>query len=240
MVDTVRPPLTWPSGAWKMLKKLVRAWYTAEESGDEITQKAIAQIAGIQPSRLSMNKPFLQSIGIIETEGIRLTKEGKQFGLGLTHDNERVAREALQAIVKVNPILKQLLDVIRGRGPTDKEEFEAQVVMITKQGRNSDYFGTGVGVLEDMLLESGLVAMADNSLRPTRDVVPAEENHKAQIISQANLGEKTGSIGSSALRRIPIPVSTTTIWYVEVDEEPDESSLEKFIDMQKLIFNRPK
>jgi hypothetical protein len=238
MADAPKIPLTWPSGAWKMLKKLVRAWYTAEERGNEVTQRTIAQIAGVQPSRLSMNKPFLQSIGILETEGIHLTKEGRQLGLGLTHDNERVAKEALQGIVKANPILRQLLDVIRGRGPTDREEFEAQVVMITRQGRNSDYFGTGVGVLEDMLLESGLVAMVDNTLRPTREVTRADENHKTPAAYEERVVGKADAISMSGLRRIPIPVSASDIWYVEVSESPDEFMLEKFIDMQKLIFGK--
>ena len=239
MADASRS-ITWPAGAWKMLKKIVRAWYTAEESGNEITQRAVAQIAGVQPSRLSMNKPFLQSIGIVEMEGIRLTEEGKQLGLGLAHDNERVAKQALQSIIKANPVLRQLLDVIRGRGPTDREDFEAQVVMITKQGAQGDYFGTGVGVLEDILLESGLVVLADNSLRPTRDTGRGDENHKAPETPQRIVVEKSDVMSASGLRRIPIAVSAIDVWYVEVANDPDKVLLERFIEMQKLIFGSAK
>ena len=134
-------PIVWPNGAWKTLKKIIRAWHTVEGSGGEVTQRQIATIAKIQPSRLSVNKPFLQAIGILEAEGV-LTAEGKELGLGLTNDNERVTKQALQKIVKANPILRQLLDVIRGGGPTDEHDFEARVLVITKQGGQSANFNT--------------------------------------------------------------------------------------------------
>jgi hypothetical protein len=220
--------LVWPNGAWKTLKRIIRAWYTVEESGGELTQKAIAGIAKVQPSRLSVNKPFLQAIGIVQAEGITLTDEGKQLGLGLANDNERVAKQALQSIVKANPILRQLLDVIRGRGPTDKGDFEAQVVLITKQGRQTDYFGTGVGVLEEILLESGLVAMVDNSLRPTTNTEVKEEPKDGPGLNANKVPR---------LRQIPIAVSASKIWFIQIDENPDEAEIVRFIEMQKLIFS---
>jgi hypothetical protein len=224
--------LVWPNGAWKTLKRIVRAWYTVEQTGGELTQKAIAAIADIQQSRLSTNKPFLQTICIIEAGGIALTEEGKRLGLGLANENDLVVKQALQAIVKTNPILRQLLGVIRGRGPTDRAEFEAQVTMITKQGRQSDYFATGVGVLEEILLESGLVAMVDNNLRPASTELKEEPKDSLRETSHS-----VDAVVSTGLKRIPIAVSTESVWYVEVGEKPKPEEVQKFLDMQKLMFS---
>src|SRR5229473_263081 len=140
MADAPKAPLTWPTASWKMLKKIVRAWYTAEESGGEITQRGIAKIANVQASRVSMNKPFLQTIGIVQPEGIALTEGGKNLGLGVSNENEKVTQQALQRIIRENALLRQLLDIIKGRGTTDRTDFEAEVLILTKQGKGTPFF----------------------------------------------------------------------------------------------------
>jgi len=226
------PSLLWPAASWKVLKKIIRAWYTAESGGGEMTQRGVAKIAGLQPSRLSANKPFLQAVGIIEPEGISLTEGGKQLGLGLTTENERVTQQALQSIVRSNTLLKQLWNVIRGRGTTDSADFEAQVVLLTRLGQDSDYFSTGVNVLRDLLLESGLVGISENnSLRP--NITELKEEPKDSLRE----GPKAEASKVPGLRQIPIAVSTSKIWFIQIDENPDEAEITKFIEMQKLIFS---
>jgi hypothetical protein len=234
MADTSKAPLVWPPSSWAALRKIVRAWYTAGEGGKEITQKTIADIAGIQPSRLSMNKPFLQAVGIIEAESSDLTEEGKQFGLGLTNDNLIITQQALASIVRENAPLRQLFDVIRARGAMDKEAFEAQVIQITKQGKETDYFGTGVNVLREILVDSGLVQETEKGLR----ALTGEQ--KDVLDYRQRDAQNHGETNQQELRRIPIPVSAKSVWYVEVSQNPDEFELEKFIEMQKLIFSNPK
>lgn len=231
MADTSKAPLSWPTGSWKVLAKLIRAWYTAENSGGEWTQRTVAGLAKMQPSRVSVNKAFLQFVGIVQPEGIALTDAGKSLGLGLSNDNIRVTQQALQTIIRDNSILRQLVNIVRSRGTIDKEGFEAEVLLLTKQGRDTSGFTTGVGVLETILLESGLVGMSDNTLRPTKSdlgnepsLPKGEEDHKQD--------KKLG------LRQIPIPVNASTVWYIQVGENPEESDLDKFIEMQKLIFAR--
>jgi hypothetical protein len=231
MADAPKAPLSWPTGSWRVLTKLIRAWYTAEDGGGEWTQRTVARLANMQPSRVSVNKAFLQAMGIVQTEGIALTEAGKSLGLGLHNENARVTQQALQTIVRDNPILKQLFDIVRSRGTIDKEGFEAEVLLLTKQGRDTTGFKTGVGVLENILLESGLVGMSDNALRPTKTDIKDErplpkrdEDHKQD--------EKPG------LRQIPIPVNASTVWYIEVGENPEDRDLDKFIEMQKLIFGK--
>jgi hypothetical protein len=239
MADTPKAPFAWPVGSWRVLKKIIRAWYTAESEGGEWTQRTVAKIANLQPSRVSVNKAFLQAIGIVQPGGVALTEAGKNLGLGLSNDNAKVTEQTLQRIITENSILKQLLSIVRGRGTIDTEGFEAEVVLLTKQGRNTSGFSTGVGVLEDILLESRLVGISDNTFRPlqaqaTNELLLPKHEELRQPAQQPE-GKIPG------LRKIPIPVSASTIWYIEVGENPEANEIDKFIEMQKLIFgvNKP-
>jgi len=234
MADTSKVPFSWPSGSWRVLKKIIRAWYTADSEGGEWTQRTVAKIANLQASRVSVNKAFLQAIGIVQTEGIALTEAGKNLGLGLSNENSRVTQQALQRIIAENSILKQLLSIVRGRGTIDKEGFEAEVLLLTKQGRETSGFSTGVGVLEEILLESGLVGMSDNTLRPLQAQSKDEPLLPKRDELKQNGRQPEGKI--SGLRQIPIPVSASTIWYIEVSENPEANEIDKFIEMQRLIF----
>jgi hypothetical protein len=107
-------------------------------------------------------------------------------------------------------------------------------MLLTKQGRDTSGFSNGVGVLEGILLESDLVGMSDNTLRPMKtgllkDELPAPKKDEPKKDGRLP-GENPG------LRQIPIPVSASTIWYIEVGENPEDSEIDKFIEMQKLIF----
>src|SRR6266852_3436803 len=171
MADTSKTPLSWPTGSWAVLKKIIRAWYTAEDGGGEWTQRTVAELANVQASRVSMNKAFLQAIGIVQSEGIALTDAGKSLGLGLSNENARVIQQALQQIVRENFTLRHLLRIVHARGTIDREGFEAEIVILTKQGRETPGFVAGLGVLEDILTESGLIEMSDNSFRPAKGAV---------------------------------------------------------------------
>ncbi len=231
MPETAVQAFAWPKGSWELQKRIIRAWYAAGDGGSEFTQRKVAQLADVQPSQLSINKPFLQSIGIVETQGVALTEAGRNFGLGLFKENDRIQKQALQKIVRQCALLKHLLDVIRGRGSVDTDEFEAEITLTTKQGSSTSGFATGVAVLQEILRDSSLIEVSGNSLRPAQD--ETEEEKESLSKKESASDEKHGVTG---LRKIPIPVSASSIWYVEVDENPSEGEIEKFIEMQKLIF----
>jgi hypothetical protein len=239
MADTSKSSLTWPTGSWVILKRIIRAWYAAENSGDEWTQRTVSKLANVQPSRVSANKPFLQATGIIQSEGIELTDAGKTLGLGLYSNKDRVTQQALQKIVRDNSILKQLLSIVRGRGTIDEDGFEAEILLLTKQGPDTLGFSAGVGVLEDMLLESGLVEKSGNTLRPTTAELNSSDEVPPPPKKEDEPPPRNGRQFESkkpGLRQIPIPVSAATIWYIEVGENPEAGEIDRFIEMQRLIF----
>lgn len=236
MADTSRSTaFSWPTGSWKVLQVIIRAWYQAENSGEEWTQRTVADLADVQPSRVSVNKGFLQAIGVVQTEGIALTEAGKSLGLGLSNETKRVVQQALQRIIRDNSILWPLLLMIRSRGTIDNEDFEAEVVQLTKQGKSTQGFTPGVGVLEDIFVESGWVEKSGNVLRPIKS--ESGEDAKEQVtVPQRGEQYKEDKSNKSDLRKIPIPVSASMIWYIEVTENPDPADIDKFIEMQRLIF----
>ena len=235
MADTSKALFSWPTSSWRVLKRIIRAWYTAEDGGGEWTQRTVAKLANVQPSRVSANKAFLQVVGIVQQEGIALTESGRNLGLGLINENTRVTQQALENIVRSSGVLRQLVDIVRGRGTIDRPGFEAEVLLLTRQGKETSGFTTGVSVLEDMLLESGLVGMSDNAFRPIRTEVRDETVVMPKQTEQVKTGHGQRS-ENSGLRQIPIPVSANTVWYIEVSESPEKADIETFIAMQRLIF----
>jgi hypothetical protein len=235
MPEIVKPPFSWPSNSWTILKKIIRAWYAAEQGGNEVSQKRIAQMADAHQSQVSMNKAFLQSIGIVEPEGIKLTEAGKRYGLGLTNENVRVAQQGLQEIIKNCTLLRDLVDTVHARGNVEEADLEAELSLLTKQGKTNAGFATGASVLQGILLDSGEIEKVGTILKINKS--HADEDRKSPP-PRREIAAANEILPASGLRRIPVPVSAGSIWYVEVAENPDEFEVAKFLDMQKLIFSK--
>ena len=234
MPEALKAQFNWPKNSWTVLQRIIRAWYAAEEGGAEVTQKKIADMAGVQPSQVSINKAFLQDIGIIQKEGIALTEAGKRLGVGLSNENQRAVQQGLQQLIRDSWILKDLLDLIRGRGSLNESDFEIEVSLRTRQGKGNLGFTIGVSVLQDILTNSGLIGIEGNVMRPNKGQIEEEKKILPKDASQAIaiLGPESG------LRRIPIPVSASSVWYIQVGDNPEEGEIDKFIEMQKLIFGK--
>lgn len=219
----------WPKNSWTILSKIIRAWYSVETSGGEVTQKRIAEVAGVQQSQVSTNKAFLQALGIISPEGTSLSDAGKRVGIGFYNENENMTRQGLDQVIKGNQLLKGMLDIIRGRGSLKANDFYDEIAL--RIGGKTEGFVTGTAILVEILERSGVVEIKDNILRPTREVTAEQQPQ-----SEKENNSIPNRPASSGLNRIPIPVSTSSIWYVEVSESPKEGEIEKFLEMQKLMF----
>jgi len=230
VAETQKVVIQWPRNSWAILTKIIRAWYTAEQGDGDITQRKIADIAGVQPSQVSTNKAFLQAIGILTSDGSSLTEAGKRIGIGISGDNESMLREGLQLVIKGNALLSHMLDVIKGRGELKVKSFSDEIAL--RMNGKTDGFATGVTILQEILVSSGSIELAGDTLRPLRGRI--EERYR----DPENGGEKFKPQKPSdlGLKRIPIPVSTSSVWWVEVGEAPKEGEIDKFLEMQKLMF----
>jgi hypothetical protein len=222
-------PYPWPKNSWAILTKIIRAWYSVETGEGGVTQKKIADVAGVQPSQVSTNKAFLQAIGIIGTEGVSLTEAGKRVGIGLYNDNESMKRQGLEMIIKGNTLLKDTLDIVRGRGSLKVNDFLDEIAL--RVGGKTEGFVTGTAILLEILSLSGTIEIKDNTLRPLRGTVAEQPQ---QLEKEKN--SIPNKPANSGLNRIPIAVSTSSVWYVEVSETPKEGEIEKFLEMQGLMF----
>jgi|ERR1700676_271176 hypothetical protein len=221
----------WPRNSWAILTKIIRAWYTAEQGGGEVTQKKIAEIAGVQQSQVSTNKAFLQAIGIVNPEGISLTEAGKRIGIGLHNENEGMRQQGLQLIIKGNQLLRDMLDIIKGRGGLKTRDFSDEIAL--RIGGKTEGFVTGITILQEILVGSGLIEVVADTLRPLKG--RTEERH----LEPESKGEKLSPErpSESGLKRIPVPISTNSVWYIEVGEKPTPEEVQKFLEMQKLMFS---
>ena len=199
----------WPRNSWAILTKIIRAWYSVETGGGEVTQKKIAEVAGVQQSQVSTNKAFLQAISILSSEGLSLTEGGKRLGLGIYSDNENMKRQGFEQVIKSTPILKSMLDIVRGRGALKVDDFYAEVAL--QMGGKSEGFTTGTAILIEILTLSGAVKIADNTLRPLRSSDTTEQIQEVER-ERNSIPNKPGTAG---LNRIPIAVSTNSVWYIE-------------------------
>lgn len=222
-------PYPWPKNSWTILSRIIRAWY-AVETGGELTQKKIADVAGVQPSQVSANKAFLQAIGIVGKEGVALTEAGKRLGIGLYNDNESMKRQGLELIIKSEPLLKDTLDIVRGRGSLKVNDFQDEIAL--RLGGKTEGFVTGTAILLEILTLSGLIEIKENTLRPIRGNITEQTQ---QLEKEKNsIPNKPATPG---LNRIPIAVSTNSVWYIEVGEKPTPEEVQKFMEMQKLMFS---
>lgn len=220
----------WPRNSWAILTKIIRAWYSVETGGGELTQKRIAEVAGVQQSQVSTNKAFLQAIGIINSEGVSLTEAGKRFGIGLYSENESMRRQGLEQVVRGNVLLKDILDIIRGRGSLKVSDFSDEIAL--RVGGKTEGFVTGTAILLEILVGSGAIEIAENTIRLSKGSAPEQ---KADIEKEKN--PITAKAVTPGLNRIPIAVSTNSVWYVEVGEKPTPEEVQKFLEMQKLMFS---
>lgn len=223
----------WPKNSWSILGKIIRAWYSVETSGGEVTQKRIAEVAGVQQSQVSTNKAFLQAIGFISSEGTSLTEAGKRVGIGFYSENESMTRQGLEQIIKGNTLLSGMLDIIRGRGSLKVNDFYDEIAL--RVGGKTDGFVTGTAILVEILQRSGTIEIKDNTLRPSRggtsEQLPQREKENNALAKQAS---------SLGLNRIPIAVTTNSVWWIEVGENPSPEEIQKFLEMQKLMFGSTK
>ena len=225
-------PYPWPRNSWTILSKIIRAWFSVETGGSDVTQKRIAEVAKVQQSQVSTNKAFLQAINIVSKDGTSLTEAGKRLGIGLYNDNEGMRRQGFELIIRATPILKDMLEIVRGRGALKTDDFFDEVAL--RVGGKTEGFVTGTAILLQILTLSGTAEIADNTIRPSKSNVPEQTFHSEKEPPPA---ENKPTQGSAALNRIPIAVSTNSVWYIEVGKEPKPEEIQKFLEMQKLMFS---
>lgn len=151
-----------PGHGWAMVKRIIRA-YGAAQSDENASVESVAKLAGIHRPIVSANNNFLRSVGVLDMDKPKLTALGVRLSTGIGIQNAAITIEALQEIVQTTPILAQLVNVVRARGPVDIETFRGQVVLAAGLTDSSPNLPM-VKTLVDLLEESKLIEIREDKV----------------------------------------------------------------------------
>lgn len=145
-----------------MVKRIVRAYGAAPKDEDSSVQ-SVAALAGLHRPIVSANNNFLRSLGVLDPDKLKLTPVGVKLATGIGIESVPIITEALQELAKATPILAQLLNVLRARGPMDMAAFRGQIILATGLNENSPSLSM-VKTLVDLLEESKLIETRDDKV----------------------------------------------------------------------------
>lgn len=117
--------LALPGSSWETIKKIIRAFYAAQNE-DNPKLEGIARLAAVPRPVVSMNNNFLRSVGIVRDDQWKLTDAGLRYATALQMNNTSMAAESLASAARGNPFLNQLLMLLVARGPMKIDTFKAE------------------------------------------------------------------------------------------------------------------
>jgi hypothetical protein len=224
-----------PGSSWETVKKIIRAFYAAQNEESPRVED-IAKLAGVPRPVVSMNNNFLRSVGIVRQDGWKLTDLGIRYAMGLARDNSSLATENLSAAVRLNPVLNQLLNLLRARGTMKPDSFKAEIMILLDLHEDSRQIPF-IRPLLDMLNESGIVQVSDEgvSLRES-DLGP-----KSRVSTVENkMGspkplEKERHDPVTGIR-LPLPLGPGRLAYIELPDGWDQKELPKLLKILELAL----
>jgi len=223
-----------PEASWPTLKKIIRA-YHAKRSSENVQVLDVAQAAGLHRPLVSSNNNFLKSVGLLEHDAYRLTPLGTELGVGISRNDADTVREALRKIVEGCAPLNGLVETLEARGELSVEAFESQVLLALDLSEN-DRRVRWIGTLLDLLSEADRIVVEGGMVRPLATERRSTRSTPIPLL-QTSPSETTQNKLTTGFRRIPIPVSAGSVWYVEIAESQKPEELKKFLSMQRLIFD---
>jgi len=154
--------LALPGSSWDTVKRIIRA-FSAASNQENPKVEEIAQLAGLQRPIVSMNNNFLRAVGFVRSDQWKLTELGVRYALALEMGNDSMAAESLAELVRAQPLLNQVVNVIRARGELRVDTLKAEV-MVRLGIHQSDRRSQFVKPVLDMLQESGLIRIGDDTV----------------------------------------------------------------------------
>jgi hypothetical protein len=179
-----------PGHAWSMVKRIVRA-YGAAQNDENSNVESVAKLAGIHRPIVSANNNFLRSIGILDSEKNKLTPLGVMLATGLGLENTALITEALRDAILSTPILAQVVNMLRARGPMEIVGFRGQIILAAGLNESSPNLPM-VKTLIDMLEESGLIEIRDDRVfLVIRQTIQDNSSMPAAIVDPPRGGPQT-------------------------------------------------
>jgi hypothetical protein len=216
--------LSLPGSSWETVKKIIRA-FSAAQNEENPKVEEIASLAGVPRPVVSMNNNFLRSVGFVRPDQWKLTEMGVRYALGLEMGNDSMAAENLCELVRAQPILNQLLSLIRARGELKVDTLKAEV-MIRLGVHQNDRQAQFVKPLLDMLQESGLVRVMDDIVTVGDSVRPKDKRYE----------DHPPPPPPPTLEGLPILLGPNRLAYIQLPKDWEKKDLPKLIKMLQLAL----
>ncbi|MFL6350824.1 MAG: hypothetical protein ACJ74Z_03105 [Bryobacteraceae bacterium] len=201
-----------PANAWPMVKRIVRA-YGAAQDDENGSVENVAKLAGIHRPVVSGNNNFLRSLGILEIDKPKLTSLGVKLATGIAIENLAIVTEALQDVVQTTPVLLQILNVLKARGPMDISAFRGQIILAAGLKENSPGL-TMIKTVTDLLEDSQLIEIRDDKVHlraPYLTLISVDENGQVTQTEMHRENSVAGEATSSELSARPRPMNAESL-----------------------------
>ena len=220
--------LALPGSSWDTVKKIVRA-YLAASNVDSLSVRAIARLAGVHRPVVSMNNNFLRSVGIVRLDDWKLTEIGTRYATGLEMGNDSMASESLAEAALGNPVISQLIGIVRARGELKVETFKGETLIrlgIAAQSRQAQF----VKPLLDMLQEAKLIKVSDDLITFAKSGERGSETPKEKRYETPPANEQN----SGSPNRQPLLLGPNRLAYIELPSDWDAKDLPKLLKLLQL------
>jgi hypothetical protein len=151
-----------PGSSWEMLKRIIKAYYAAQES-KEVTVEAVAKLSGILRPVISSNNNFLRSIGLVEKGRYKLTPIGVRLAMGFSRNNASVITGALNEIIDNTDKLKQIVRTVQARGTMDEDAFRVEMMLMLGLSEKSPGLSR-LRTVMDLLYESKILILDEGKV----------------------------------------------------------------------------
>jgi hypothetical protein len=222
--------LALPGSSWETVKKIIRAFFAANDE-ESATVEDIAKLAGVLRPVVSMNNNFLRSVGIVRPDQWKLTEAGLRYATGLQMNNDSMASESLAQAARTNPILSQLLNLLKARGEMKTDTFKGDVII--RLGLNpNDRQAQFIKPLFEMLQEAGLIIMDDDTVALANVHAFGKKGEHEILPSNQNLHQENPPPTFGA--RLPVLLGPNRLAFIELPKDWDKKDLPKLLKLLEI------
>ncbi len=225
-----------PGSTWEVIKKVVRAYHAAADQ-DDPSGEDLSELSGLARPVISTNTNFLREVGILRQDMFKLTETGSRFAVGMEMNDDSMIRSALQEGVQESSQIRDLLIMLRARGPLAVQSFKNEIML--KVGLSKDSWQAPfVKTLLDFLQEAkqieirpdDTVAVVIENKRKVEDTVEFTDSASASVQKTNPPRDNSGG------HKIPLPLGPNRLAHLELPPDWEQKELRKLIKLLEIAL----
>lgn len=222
-----------PGSSWEAIKRVIRAYHAVADE-ENPTGDSVAKLAGLPRPVVSTSNNFLRTLGILQPDQFKLTETGTRFALGMAMNNGAMVREALREAAQQAEPIRELLNILRARGPTNMQGFKGEIMLrlgLSQKSWQLPYIKT----LLDFLEESQLIAIKDDTVSLIVGLqVKVEDSLATAEPTPPPPRDFRQPASNQHGDRVPLPLGPSRLAYIELPPDWDKKELRKLIKLLEI------